>query len=142
MDILQARNEILAQFRTAWLADDDSKNVPVMYPDLPAQKPPATGAWARVTIQHVTGAQTSLAGATGSRRFTKTGFIVVQVFTIFGEGQTLSDQLTQIAQEVFEGVTTSPGRVMFRNVRVTEAGQDGQWFQVNVTADFEYDEVK
>ena len=55
---------------------------------------------------------------------------------------TLSDQLATIVKDAFEGVATSPGRVLFRNVRYNEVGQDGQWFQQNVLADFEYDEVR
>lgn len=142
MDITQARNEIFGQFRTTWLADGASSGVPVMYPDLGDQQPPTTGAWVRINIKHLSGGQSSLAGAVGTRMFTHGGFITVQIFTVFGEGQTQADALTVIVKRAFEGVTTSPGRVMFRNVRVNEVGQDGQWFQTNVIADFEYDEVK
>jgi hypothetical protein len=32
--------------------------------------------------------------------------------------------------------------VELRNVRLNEVGSDGHWYQINVVADFEYDEVK
>jgi hypothetical protein len=66
----------------------------------------------------------------------------VQIFTFYGKGGSLSDDLATIAKNAFEGVTTSPGRVIFRDVRSQEIGQEGQWFQTNVLADFEYDEIR
>jgi hypothetical protein len=137
----QARDEILGTFRTAWLADSVSQSVPVLYSDV-SQEPPDTGAWARVTINHTTSRQATLSNETGARRFRRVGFVTVQIFTPTGGGLTLSDGLTTIAVRAFEGVTTTPGRVLFRNVRPIEVGQDGNWFNMNVVADFEYDEVR
>lgn len=139
--VTQARDEMLTTFRTAWTAGPPSSTLPVLYPDV-SQEVPSSGAWARVTVKHSYGEQATLSGETGQRRFRHTGIVTVQIFTPTGDGQVLSDQLVAIAKGAFEGVTTSPGRVMFRNVRVNEVGQQGQWFQVNVLADFEYDEVK
>jgi hypothetical protein len=139
--VTQARDEMLATFRTAWTAGPPSSTLPVLYPDV-SQEVPSSGAWARVMVKHSYGEQATLSGETGQRRFRHTGIITVQIFTPTGDGQVLNDQLIAIAKGAFEGVTTSPGRIMFRNVRINEVGQDGQWFQVNVLADFEYDEVK
>jgi len=140
--ITEARDEMFAVFRTAWLGDPASASVPVMWPDVAAQKPPTSGAWARVTVQHNTGRQATLSNGVGQRRFRRTGVVTVQVFAPTGDGQEFSDQLATIAKNAFEGVTTSPGRVMFRDVRLREVGQDGNFYQVNVLADFEYDEVR
>ena len=137
----QAEDEMQALFRAAWLADPDGAQAPIVYWDV-SQKPPKTGAWCRITIRHLTGGQVAVGGPEGSRRYTHHGLVSVQVFTPMGGGRVLSDTLTMVARHAFEGKATSPGRVIFRNVRVNEVGRDGKWFQVNVLADFEYDQVR
>lgn len=139
--LTQARDEMLAAFRTAWLANSASDQLPVLYPDT-ADDPPDSGAWARVTVTHGAGGQATLAGDSGQRRYRHTGFVTVELYTPRGDGLVLSDQLVTITKQAFEGVTTSPGHVTFYRVRVREVGPDGQWFHQNVLADFEYDEVR
>ncbi len=139
--ITQARDEMLGTFLTAWLADSGSQNVPVLYADT-SQELPDSGHWARVTIRHAFGEQATLCCDTGAHRYRHFGTVTVQLFTVTGDGLEVSDELALVAKNAFEGVTTSPGQVIFRRVRVNEVGQDGQWFQVNVLTDFEYDEVK
>ena len=137
----QARDEMLGVFREAWVASSASQQLPVMWPDVDDDLP-TEGAWARVSINHGTGGQATLSGDTGKRRYRHTGFIVVQLFTTRGDGLVLNGQLCTIVKQAFEGVTTCPGQVTFYRVRVREIGPDGQWFQTNVLADFEYDEVR
>lgn len=140
--LTQARDEMLAVFRESWLADPASAQLPVLYPDTKSV-PPTTGkGWVRVMVQHGSGGQATLSNAAGRRRFRHTGIVFVQIFTDRGDGMVLADQLASVAKNAFEGVTTDPGRVTFYRVRVREVGPDGQWFQTNVLADFEYDEVK
>lgn len=139
--IAQARNEMLAVLKTAWEAGTESAELPMLYWDR-AQDPPTEGSWARATVQHSTGRQATLSGATGERRFRSTGIITVQLFTVSDDGLVLSDALVQIVKNAFAGVTTSPGGVHLRNVRPREIGHDGIWFNTNVLADFEYDEVR
>lgn len=141
--LTQARDEILGTFKTAWDAGAETVGKTVLYPNVGNQEPPtAEELWARVTVQHFVGAQVTLSGATGARRFRHNGLVTVQLFAPSGEGLETLDAAATIVKQAFEGVTTSPGRVLFRNVRVNEIGPDGQWFNVNVLADFEYDEVR
>ena len=137
----QARDEILGTFRAAWLASSTSDEYPIRYWNVAYDEDPTTP-WARVAVRHQDGAQVTLSNESGARRFRRFGVVTVQVFTIYGRNSGLHDDLVTIANNAFEGVTTSPGRVIFRNVRINEVGQDGQWFQTNVLADFEYDEVR
>jgi len=137
----QARDEVLTVFKTAWELDATSQNIPVLYWDV-ADDIPDSGAWVRISMRHLGGRQATLRGATGERRYRYTGIVTVQVFTPFSEGMVLNDALATIAKNAFEGVTTDPGRVILRNVRINEIGPDGQWFNTNVLADFEYDEVR
>ena len=139
--LTQARDEVQAQFRTVWLADPISAQLPVLYMDV-ADVPPEEGAWARINVQHGSGGQRTLSGDTGQRRYGRTGVVTVQIFTPRGDGMELNDQLSAIATRAFEGITTSPGRVSFLRVRPNEIGPDGRLFHTNVLADIEYDEVR
>lgn len=136
----QARDEILAKFHETWDADEASASVPVLYGDR-SQSVPSEGAWVRIIVRHAAGSQVTLSNEEGSRRFRYTGTVFVQVFTPHADGMVDSDDLATIAMRAFEGEVTSPGRVIFRQVRLNEIGQEGQWFQTNVLADFEYDYI-
>lgn len=143
----QAREEILSLFKAAWDAGDESDGVLVLY-DNDSRDPPAAQAtdlaatpFARVSVRHSDGGQSSLADESGIRRFARSGTIFVQVFTGRGIGLALSDALVATAIGAFEGERTAGG-VWFRNVRAQEIGPDGAWHQVNVLAEFEYDELR
>lgn len=141
-----ARDDITKMFLDAWEADAISQNLPVIYWDLPNEIPSEDSgdsppAWARLTIQHTWGSQATLSGDTGKRRWLRRGMATVQIFTPTGDGLSLSDKLTMVAMRAFEGRSTASG-IWFRYVRADEVGPDGVWFQTNVLASFEYDEVR
>ena len=132
----EARDEMLALFLTYWNANA-SGPPPVEYWDQVVDpKAEAVTEWARVTVRHNTGGNDAL----GNRLRARAGIVTVQVFTTFGDGLSTSDALAKVATDAFHGKSTSGG-VWFRNVRLNEIGRDGKWFQVNVVADFEYNEV-
>lgn len=139
--LTQAEDEVLTLFRTAWEAGIPSAGLALRYEDV-ADVPVATGAWARVSFRNSTGRQATLSGEVGRRLFEHTGFVVVQVFTPTGDGKVLANQLAQIAKNAFEGKTTTPGDVRLRNARIVPVGQEGSWYQTNVFADFEYEELR
>lgn len=144
-DMNTAYDEILAAFKTAWDAGAGAYNggtIPeVRYDGVGDPGPPeGEDPWARVTVRHVTGTQASLAAIGGSRRFQRTGIIMVQVFWPLSQAELSNARsLAEVARSAYEGQETS-SHVWFRNVRVNEVGPDGPWYQVNVLADFEYDE--
>lgn len=151
LTITQARDSMLSFFRVAWLAAQASVNVPVFWPDAiigsrgvgneRVTEPISGTPWARVSLQHATGAQASLADQNSKKIFVRNGVLTVQIFTPYGTGLTESDSLVKVVQDAFEGKATSEG-VWFRNVRANEFGQDGEWHQTNVLVEFTYDEVK
>lgn len=140
-NITQARDEILTRFRTEWLADGISSPVPLTFEDFESDLASGNAPWARVTVRHATGEQATLTDGSGKNRFRRTGTVFVQIFTPFGDGLSKADALATIAARAFEGKET-PLHVWFRDVRYVEVGRDGQFYNVNVLADFEYDEVK
>ena len=138
--LVQANTDIHTTFRTAWLADPSSVNIPVLYSDVPSD-PPDVGAWARVSVKSTDRSQVTLVGDTGSRRFRGLGLVTVEIYTPRGDGKTLALTLAKVAVDAFEGVSTTNG-VIFRRVRPVDVGPDANKYHYNVLAEFEYDEVR
>ena len=147
----QATDEIFKVFRDAWeehapypkLVDYQNIVPPdeAVLPPEPGPTPDPELSWARVTIQHLGGGQDALAGALGKSRFQRLGIVTVQVFTLVGTGLSHAHTLSKIVTDGYD-VGSTPGGVWFRNVRMNEVGPDGDWYQVNVLADFNYTEIK
>ena len=132
-----ANNEILAFFKTAW----DTTGLIALYENIEGEKPPAQVAWARVTIRHGAGRQSSLSGGNGTSRFDRDGILTVQIFIANGQGLSQGYILGKVVTDAFEGKATA-SQVWFRNVIVKEIGPSDEWFQFNVTIEFTYDEIK
>lgn len=131
MTVEQARDEMSALFKAAW------GNRAVIWDGLPGSPPSGRTPWARFTVRHADGGS----GAIGNHRFRRQGTIFIQLFAPVGDGLSAMDPLTKIAMDAYEGQSTAGG-AWFRDVRSREIGPDGDWYQVNVLVDFEYDEIK
>lgn len=140
--LTQARDEILSQFRTVWLADPATLGIQVLYDGVADDPPDPPTPFVRVSVRHNPSqpGQVTLANGVGQRRFRRTGFVFVQLFGPLGDGLVLCDTMATVARRAFEGVAT-PRDVLFRAVSVNEVGRSGGWEQVNVSAEFEYDEI-
>jgi hypothetical protein len=96
--------------------------------------------WGRLTIQLLDSEQTTLAEP-GARRFVRSGLATVQCFVPAGErGLERARALSMVALNAFEGRTVDG--VRFVRVSPKDVGPDGHWYQFNVVASFEFDEVK
>ena len=148
----EARDAIMSVFRTAWLADAETLDIPVKWPDVAqGEFPPKTqdadgnpSPWARITVNHNPGAggQGNLSGDTGQRRYERFGQVFIGLFAGTGGGMTKLDEMTRVAMQAFEGVRHTGTGMIFYRVRLQEVGPDGAYTHVNVLADFEYDEVR
>ena len=140
-----ARDEILGAFKTAWDAGAAAAAgyVPEVFYDGmgKASDPDPTVAWARTTIRHTGGRQSTLSQSAGRRHFEKTGIVTISIFAplVVAKGLDVGEQLAKVAKGAFEGKATASG-VWFRNVRVMEVGLDRSWYMINVLSDFRYDE--
>jgi hypothetical protein len=141
-------DEILGQFKSHWDANVQAMSglsyVPKMITEADRDETDTQNpdqAWVRLVIRHNSVGPPTLAEP-GARRFTRYGTVYAQIFSPFlsGEGFTLSQRLAQVARDAYEGRRTPT--VIFRSCRINEAGRDGPWHQVNLVADFEWDEVK
>jgi hypothetical protein len=133
MTPLAARDEMLGVFNTAWTGT----GFPVVWSDVPGSPPSAETPWARVTLRHVDGAQRTLSDAAGSRSYTATGTIWVQLFIPIGQGLT---QAYPLAKTVLDAYRSANGLVWYRNARLKELPDDGAFSRINCLIDFSYDE--
>jgi len=133
----QGRADIFARVKAAW----DPTGYGMAWPDVPDDTLPPTSQvpWARTSLRHADGGQRGF--GPDKRRYERTGVLTIQVFAPKGDGLSRCYQLAKILADGLEGQATPRG-VWFRNVRVREAADSGNFSQVNVLADFTYDEVK
>lgn len=114
----------------------------ITYDDTKAQKLSDTAhPWARITVLHQDGGQSTISKLNGKSRYSRAGTLYVNLFAAPGDGLRQLDPLTKIVQDALEGKTT-PNGVWFTKVRVREMGVVKGWYQVNVLANFSYDEIK
>lgn len=132
----EARDIILKVFKDAW----DPTGFPVTWTDVPGSAPTSETVWARATIRHATGAQASLAGENGARRWARTGTVYIQVFAPVGDGSKAGYEAAQIVVNAFQA--SRHENVWFRDVRMNEVGTSGAFEQLNVLATFSYDDVR
>lgn len=140
-------------FRDAWIDDDVPANkLPCDYPGTEFNVGALTksSVWARFRIQHYDAGQSSLANVNGKRRYERSGNIIVQVFVPQASGVIIAYQYAEKVINAYEG-REAPGGAWFRNVRPVEIGNaeelegetnSGLWYQINVFADFEYEQLK
>lgn len=97
--------------------------------------------WAKVMVRHVPSGQRSLAGDRGrKRRWGREGVLWVQLHGPLGGG---TSELLDVGGEYVRALQKASTEhcVWFRNVGLSEVGPSGVWYQVNVLANFTYDEV-
>ena len=133
----EAKDVILGIFKTVW--DTPTPRIAV-YSDLPGTKPASNVVWARAIVQHAEGRQSSLAGVSGTRRFTDEGTFFIQVFAPVGDGSTACLAAAREVQDAYRDAKHP--NVWFRDVKLREVGADGTFYQINVSGTFSYDEVR
>ncbi len=132
----QARDQMLGLIQAAWPVDKT-----LIYDGFKGEKPEAQEVWGRVSVRHNSGGQASLSKQGGRSRYVRRGTIYVNLFAPPGDGLRALDPLTKTILDAIEGKTTAGG-VWFTQVRVREMGIVEGSYQVNVLANFSYDEVK
>ncbi len=132
----QANDDILTLLKNAW----DPTGHKLFYEAVRDEREADNSPWAFVVVRHAVGQQDTL-GGTGNRSFIRFGAVIVTINTPSTNGLQDSYQLAKVVADAYEGVS-SPNGVWFRNVRITELGREGTFFQMQVAADFEYYEVK
>lgn len=135
----QARDGIQDAFNTAW-GVPGSELTPIAYDNVPFNASALTEAWVRLNVQF-TGGSIQTLGGVGERTFRNFGVVFVQVFTLSGGNTVENDGFALTAKDVFKGVQLAGG-LWFRDTQIVTVGNEGKWYQQNVSAAFIYDETE
>lgn len=140
MNALEARDVMLTVFKTVWdTLGTPAGSLVAIYADVPGAKPASEKLYARVTIRHAIGKQSSLSGLTGTKLYDNKGILWVQVYAPIGDGSVAGYAASQSVVNAFREAKTA---VIFRNVRMNEAGTSGAFERFDVKIDFEYEDVR
>lgn len=136
MTFQEARDVICGIFFQAW----KPLGFPVVWTDVPSEVPTGQTVWSRVVIRHEWAEQGSLGDFQGKKRWDRSGTVFCQIFSPVGEGSKTLYDVAQIVVDAFQA--SRHPNVWFRNIQLNEAGSDGAFEQINVTANFQYDDVR
>ena len=128
-----AHNAIRTRFNTQW-----GSTTTVAWPNVNFD-PPNNAAWVRFVIQDIDSAQVSYGDPLNNNdRYRHIGRVVIQIFTLKGQGDKEARELADTATAIFRKWSDTASGVLFRLapfVRdVTE--DDSKWFQINVECPF------
>lgn len=135
-----AYDTIMGVFKTGW--DTLTPTVPPVFYDDVKNDPPATGPWARASLDFNNNRRVTVGGSIGNRRFTRYGILTIQIFTPVGDGRDAADTYAQKITDIFEGMDTGADAIFFRDCDRHDLGVHGSWWQTNMIIRFEYDTVK
>ena len=103
--------------------------------------PPAIPApWVRLSVIFNDGAQTSL-GRVGNRKFQKSGFVNVQVFTPVNKGTDRNDDIAQSVSAFLDGVDLGHGLWLY-NGSIKTIGDKDDYYQQNVVVEFNFEDIR
>lgn len=142
-----AKDEIFALFKTKWDADTPALTgagvIRVEWPGVDNGGPPPPNSPYAAIFMRINNSRQVTFGPQGQRRYTRFGLITVQCFAPISEGNasTFAENAAIIARDAFEGIGTDSG-IWFRNVKTQEIGATKTWYQFNMVAEFQFDEMK
>lgn len=134
----QARDAIQDAFNVVW--GIPTPLTPIAYDNLSFDPTKLNIPWVRLNVQFTSGSIQTLGGV-GERQFRNFGIVFVQVFTPPGSNTVVSDSFANTAKSTFKGVQLAGG-LWFRNTQIVSVGNEGKWYQQNVSAEFIYDETE
>ena len=134
----EANTAIVQAFNTAWGVPGVTLT-PIKYDNIEFDAANINVPWVALNVQF-TGGEIASIGTVGGRNFRNFGLVFVQVFTPSGSNRLINDGFARTAKNVFRGVQL--GTMWFRNAQVITVGNEGKWFQQNVSAEFIYDETE
>lgn len=138
MTTQQAINAVFSLLSSTWLGLDSEYRI--KWPDKSSAKGSEPGEngkpWIRVGVMHKEGGAASLPGADGTKIWKREATLQIEIFTKAGQGVNYS--LADAFERAFARASIG---VRFTSIRKREIGENGDWYQVNLLCDFNYDEV-
>lgn len=138
LTITEGRDEILSIFKAVW----GTTGYLAQYSGTEGEPPNQIDPWARVTVRHVGGGARSLGNVQGKRCMQRIGNVTIQLFDKANrDGLAELDVLANAVLRGYEKPSDPSHGVWYRNARLNEVGQIGDWTQFNIIAEFSYNEV-
>lgn len=135
LGLAAARRLICARLVTYWAARGET--APLTFDNESYDGP--RGPWVRLVVRHFGSIQMTL-GPIGSRRFRRSGSILVQCFDVSDIGLEAADTLAASVTAIFEAVKFSTIETHASVPR--ELPSDGMYAGIIVEIPFDYDEIK
>lgn len=130
---VEAHESIVEKFVTDW--DDETPYV--IEDDQFDSK--GVDAWCRISIREVSAPQRSF-GVENNRRFTRRGFVYVQIFQTPHSTERQGLELAEKARDIFEGEKIEDTQVTFLEATIDKVGlEKGGFVQWNVRVRFVHD---
>jgi hypothetical protein len=101
--------------------------------------PKSDESWLEIYMRHNAGGQSTLQGASGSRRFQRDGVIAINVYTPRGNNLKASDDISEIICSILENSNIP---IWFRNTISSEIGNFRSWYLTSITSEFTYDQIR
>lgn len=101
---------------------------------------PESEPWVRTVVRNKSSNQDTL-GPIGVRKFLRVGAVFTQVFVPINTGTDEADRLAEIIRVMFEGIRLTGG-LWFFATDVRELGQVGDYYQIVVESNFNYEQTK
>lgn len=132
-----ARDRILAPLKVI----ADAQSLYAIYDDTNKAVPTSGSVkWGRISVRHRRGSRTSLGRMDGTTKNTQAGFVFIEIYTPREDGLVDSDLLSAaFAASLRSG---ADGDIWIGDVSEVEMGEDGNWFRVDVIAEFQYDLIQ
>lgn len=131
------RDIVRTAFGVAWT--DAGETLDNVAWDNLAYRPGERDDYVMLGLAHSTGSFASL-GAGASIQVRRVAIFAAQIFVRHNTGQARVDTLAEIVLDFLESARLTGIRIS--EIGVTEAGRVGQYFQVNVNAQIEYDSFR
>lgn len=131
----EARNQITKRFLAAFTGQ-----FPIAVTGHRFTPPQIPNPWVRISVIFNDGAQTSL-GEKGNRRFQKSGFVTVQVFTPVNKGTDQNDEMASSILTFLDGESMG-SELWLYNGRINTIGDKDDYYQQNVVVEFNFEDIR
>lgn len=112
---------------------------PYFWSSQPVKPPEDQEIWGRLSIIQSFGRCVSLPGISGRRKFRNYGTGVLQVLFPY---TTEEFKKNEVIDNVIKELREHKGdRIKFIETRISDAGQDGLWYIINIMSDFYFEET-
>ena len=145
----EAIDQIYSVIRTNWNSGTTAIMgyvPPIYWPGVESPAiPDGSKYWAHVSNQTVIEGQTCVSaidGVLNKRRYTTHGILFIQLFCPKSDTQSMQKgrALATLSRNGYRGMSTAGG-VWFRNAKISELDAENVFNRLNVSVEYEYDEI-